>query len=112
MSKTLKNDLCILYTTFTSKAEAEEICTKLLEQKLIACANIMSKSESIYIWDGDICNETEYPTIIKTTNNYFERVSKEIKDAHSYDTPCLIKIKIEDGEAEYLKWLEKSVKKS
>lgn len=45
-----------IYITYPNIEEAKKICTHLLEQKLIACANYFP-IESAYWWKGKIENE-------------------------------------------------------
>ena len=49
--------------------------------------------------------------MIKTTRKHFERLEKEIRRLHSYETPEIIALPIVAGSAAYLKWLWKSVKR-
>ena len=41
--------------------------------------------------------------------NVFASVRDAIKELHSYDVPECICVNIEDGSAEYLKWIRESV---
>ena len=47
--------------------------------------------------------------IIKTTKARSAAVKMAIRELHSYDLPECIVIAMEDGSAEYLKWIEESV---
>lgn len=108
--KTNNEECSIIYCTFSSEKEAEEISSILVAKKLCACVNLLSPIKSIYSWQGKIESSKEVPAFIKTKKELFEEVKSEIKQNHSYETPCIIEIKITNGDKDYLNWLENSVK--
>jgi periplasmic divalent cation tolerance protein len=48
--------------------------------------------------------------LIKTTAETFAAVRDAIQELHSYEMPECIAISIDDGGAEYLRWIGDSVK--
>ena len=52
-------DMRVLYTTWPDADSAREAAAALLEEGLIACANILSGSTSIYRWQGEVKQEGE-----------------------------------------------------
>lgn len=103
-------NLILIYITNPTKKEAKKIAKRLLEKKLIACANIFSPVNSIYSCQGRIVDEDEAVLIAKTTKANFERVKNEVERVHSYATPCIIKIRASSNK-KYLDWLKDEVKK-
>jgi periplasmic divalent cation tolerance protein len=99
----------IILTTASSDKEAEIIGSKLINNKLAACVNIIPNIKSIYRWEGKINKDSEYLLIIKTVKRAEEDVFENIRKLHSYDTPEMISIPITGGEKSYLNWLSKSV---
>jgi periplasmic divalent cation tolerance protein len=61
----LSGTVVILITT-SSIDESREIGNTLLEEKLIACVNIIPQVESIFFWQDKVCNVKEALMIIKT----------------------------------------------
>ena len=49
----------IVYITASSREEAEKISRVLLEERLIACANIFDPVTSLYWWKGEIRKDAE-----------------------------------------------------
>ena len=96
-----------VYVTCRTKKEAQRIATILLQKKSIACASIFP-IRSIYLWDEKITTENEVVLILKTTENKFEMIKKEIIQIHSYQIPCITKIKVESNE-EYATWMQKQL---
>ena len=95
----------IVYTTYPSLVEAERIGKAVLEQRLAACVNILPGMISHYWWQGAIERGEEVVMIIKTRASLAERVQAAVKELHSYDTPAILVLPIEGGEAGYLGWL-------
>ena len=100
----------VVYSTFPSKQEAICAANTIVNEKLAACANIIDNIESIFLWEGKVCNEKEVIVIFKTKNELFNKLKDRLSAIHYYDTPCIICLKIEDGDKKFLKWIESSVK--
>jgi periplasmic divalent cation tolerance protein len=102
-------DKRLVLTTAESMGQARRIADSLIERKLAACVNIVSGVQSIYRWKGKAEEAEEWLMWIKTTARAFPRVCETIKELHSYELPECMCLAIEDGSAEYLKWIEESV---
>jgi periplasmic divalent cation tolerance protein len=102
-------DKKLVLTTAGSADEARKIALALVERKLAACVNIVPQIQSVYHWRGKIEEAQEWLLVIKTTDEAFESVRNAIKEVHSYELPECIAISVEDGSAEYLKWIGESV---
>ena len=102
-------DKVLVLTTAGSEQEARKIATELVERRLAACANILPRIQSLYRWEGKVESAEEFLLIIKSTKARSADVQAAIRELHSYDLPECIVLSIEDGSAEYLKWIEESV---
>lgn len=100
----------LVLTTAGSQEEAQHIARAPVERRLAGCVNIVPGIESIYRWQEKIEQAGEWLLIIKTTGAVFGRVRDAIKELHSYEMPECICVEIEDGSAEYLKWILESVR--
>ena len=98
----------VVLTTCVSKDQAHRIARTLVERRVAACVNIICPVESIYRWEERVDNATEWLLLIKTAAEKSAVVCDAIRELHSYDVPECIVISIEDGIAEYLKWIERS----
>jgi periplasmic divalent cation tolerance protein len=98
----------VVLTTCGSKDEAQKIARAVVERRVAACVNIIAPVESIYRWEERVESATEWLLLIKSTAEKSAVVCNAIRELHSYDLPECIVISIEDGSAEYLKWIEKS----
>ncbi len=98
-------DCGIVFMTSESKDEADRIASRLVEKKLVACVNIVSKIESVYWWEGKICNSSEVLLIAKTTSELFDNVVEEVKAVHCYEVPEVIFVPIAQGLPDYINWI-------
>lgn len=100
----------VIFITTGSLDEAKKIGQVLVEEKLAACANILSPIRSIYRWQGKICDDKEALIILKTKKKLFKQVEKRVKALHSYKVPEVISMPITEGSEKYLSWLNKETK--
>lgn len=105
-------NLRLLYITTPDKNEAQKIGRKLVEQNLAACTNIIDGMQSIYKWEGEIKEESECVLIVKTHYSRVKKVTRLVKEMHSYEVPAIVSLTIteDEGNQEYLEWLEKTAK--
>jgi periplasmic divalent cation tolerance protein len=101
--------IIVLVTTGT-REEAKKITRNLLDQKLIACANIMGPVSSLFWWKEKINQENEFLVLMKTRSALFEKLATAIKQIHSYEVPEIIAVPITKGEQSYLEWLNSSLR--
>jgi periplasmic divalent cation tolerance protein len=100
----------IVLTTAGTKEEAHKIARALVEHQLAACVNIVPHVESVYRWEGEVEEATEWLLVIKTNAASFVPVREAIRELHSYDLPECVCLAIEDGSAEYLQWMGESIR--
>ena len=97
------------YIIASNKKEAKKIAKKLLNKKLIACANVISKVNSYFVWKNKVQNSKEIIICGKTTLKNQEKVVHTVKKIHSYSVPCIIFFDIKSGNKDFLKWIKRSV---
>ncbi len=102
--------MIFVYITNPSKEEAKKIAGHLLEQRLIACANIFP-TESMYHWKGKMADadEEEFILLGKTSEENYGKIVEEVEKIHSYTTPCIIKIPISPNDS-YKNWTQNELK--
>lgn len=100
----------MVIVTTSKLEEAEHIAEKLVKKSLAACVNIVPKIRSIYRWEGKVEHSRETMMLIKTVDSKVKKLKKQIKKLHSYDVPEITVLKIDDGDEEYLNWINSVVK--
>lgn len=99
--------MILVYITNPTKEEAKKIAEHLIQEKLIACANIFP-IESLYTWEGKVADEGEFVLLGKTREENYDNIIAEVEKIHSYDIPCILKIPME-ANGKYEDWLEKEL---
>ena len=99
----------VVFITTKDAAEAKIISDKLLEEKLIACANIVPGVNSFFWWESKIDQAQEVLMILKTKDKLLNKIIKTVKAYHSYQVPEIIALPIVDGNPDYLRWIDDSV---
>jgi periplasmic divalent cation tolerance protein len=94
-----------IYVTAANPDEARTIGEALVQERLVACVNILAPMSSIYWWQGQVQHETEAVLIAKTEAALVERVIARVKALHSYTVPCVVSLAIEAGNPDFLKWI-------
>lgn len=102
----MENRYIIVLVTTANKQEAEKIAQRLLEAKLIACANIIDSVASHFHWSGRNEKTQECLMLMKSRRDLFEKLAETVKTLHSYEVPEILALPIVDGSKAYLDWLD------
>ena len=97
--------MALAYITCRDRREAESISNHLLKKRIIACSN-MFPVRSMYWWKGKIAKDSEVAILAKTSDKNFKKLEMEVKKIHSYEIPCILRIKAY-ANTEYKNWLKK-----
>ena len=74
----------LIYITTSGYSESEKIARTLLEERLVACTNIIPQITSLYLWKGEIEEDSESILIAKTKKDKVEEVIRRVEEIHSY----------------------------
>ncbi len=100
--------LVVLVTT-SGEEEARRLARLLLEQRLIACANVIPHVSSLFRWQDRLEAAEESLMVIKTTSEAIAAVISAVRQHHSYEVPEIIALPIVAGSDAYLAWLAREV---
>ena len=81
----------------------------LVEQNLAACVQLTEDIQSIYRWEGKICEEQEILLSAKTIDSKWLEICAFIQSTHPYDLPEIMAFSPEQYEKQYGKWIESEV---
>ena len=99
----------VIFVTTSSKDEARAIAEALVSLKLVACANILDSVQSVFRWEGKLCEENETLMVLKSVESRLEQVVQKVRQLHSYDVPEIIALPIVGGSEDYLNWVESEI---
>ena len=99
----------VVLITAKDTVEAKKISDRLLQDKLIACANIIDGVQSVFWWQQKIDEAQEVLLVLKSRRDFFEKIVRTVKSLHSYEVPEIIALPILDGNPDYLRWIDESL---
>jgi len=102
----MKSPPMMVYATVGSAGEAKAIARNVVTARLAACANILPGVTSIYNWQGGVQEDQETVIILKTTLSNVPKLTDMIKVGHSYECPCIVTIPIQNGNIDFLNWID------
>ena len=103
-------DYIVVYVT-APEDEAVDLARTLVEERLVACVNLVPGLRSIYWWQGKVEDEPEVLCIMKTRSNLFESLRDRVRELHSYEVEEIIALPILAGNLPYLNWIKENTKK-
>lgn len=95
----------VVFVTAGSQEEGLKISRILVEERAVACVNLLLGIRSIFQWEGKVREEQEVLLVAKTVSESFDRVASLVCANHSYDVPEIIALPIQKGLPEYLSWV-------
>lgn len=100
----------VLFITTANTEEARRIASMLLNQKKVACVNIVPRVSSLFWWQDKIDSAQESLLIVKTKTSLLNEIITLVRQIHSYDVPEIIALPIVGGNQDYLDWIGEEVK--
>jgi periplasmic divalent cation tolerance protein len=98
-------ELLLVMTSLPDMEAAKALARRLIDTNLAACVQIQAGVQSIYRWEGRVCEEQEVVLVAKTTPEQWPAISAFIKQNHSYDVPKIIGHPIAHSHADYARWV-------
>ena len=97
-----------LHWTAGSIDEARLVCRYLVQEHLVACAQLIPWVESVYMWDNQLETAQESKVVLKTHVDRVEDVKQAILDNAKYEVPEITVHAILSGNSEYLDWMREN----
>ena len=101
--------LLVVVTSLPDTETAKNLARALVDARMAACVQLMGGIQSIYRWEGKICEEQEVLLSAKTTDSKWSEISAFIQSTHPYDLPEILAFSPEQYEKQYGKWVESEV---
>ena len=99
----------LVWCPFPDTDSARAAADALLDDRLIACANILGPIESRFVWNGARATGSEVGVLFKTTSARMEDVVERLGELHPYDTPAIIGWHADAVHPATLGWLAEGV---
>lgn len=95
----------LIWCPFADEESAARIARQVLEEGLIACANLMAPHRSIYRWQGETAEGSEVGVLFKTDAALLDAAVARLAELHPYDTPAILGWRAEAAAPATARWL-------
>ena len=99
--------LVLLLTTLPSREAAQALAREAVQKGLAACAQIEA-IDSLYRWDGQVCEDQEWRLLLKTTAAQQAALAALVADLHPYELPALLSVPVVWAEPAFAAWVTAS----
>ena len=99
----------IVLTTFPADGDVEMVARTLVEERLVACVNILPVMDSVYLWQGTLDQSRERQMVLKTIHGRVDELMRRLEELHPYEVPELLVLPVSGGGERYLAWIGENV---
>ena len=103
------NQLLVVVTSLPNMLAAKGLARALVEENLAACVQLMDGLQSVYRWEGKVCEEHEVLLSAKTSASKWLEISSFIQAQHPYDLPEILAFSPEQYSQQYGAWVQTEV---
>jgi len=84
---------------------ATRVARALVEERLVACVNLVPGLRSIYRWEGAVEEDAEVLLVVKTRADRTADLVDRVVELHPYDLPEVVMLPAVGGNPGYLDWV-------
>ena len=95
--------IVVLFVTAPPDA-ADRIVSTLVDERLVACGNIVPGVSSVYRWKGQVCRDTEAIVFMETPVAHKAAAIARLRELHPYEVPKIVELAPSSVNADYLQW--------
>jgi periplasmic divalent cation tolerance protein len=99
--------IVLVVTTFASELEASDVVGQLMQERLVACAQIEGRVRSVYRWKGEVQDEEEVRVTFKLPREVLDRLRERLEFLHPYEVPEIVVLEAAAAEP-YARWVRES----
>ncbi|MBW8784429.1 MAG: divalent-cation tolerance protein CutA [Novosphingobium sp.] len=95
----------LVWCPFPDTASAESVADALIDESLIACANLLPGMRSRYVWRGARESAEEVGVLFKTDAALLPRLLERLPALHPYDEPAILAWRCDAAAPATAAWL-------
>jgi periplasmic divalent cation tolerance protein len=99
-------DIIQIVTTIDDREAAKRLGRRLVDERLVACCQVVGPILSIYRWKGTVEETDEWYCVMKTRPSLYRQVEEAIKALHPYEVPEIIAMTVSGALPDYAMWVE------
>jgi periplasmic divalent cation tolerance protein len=102
-------EVLVVLVTVPDADTGKILARRLVQERLVACGNVIPGLTSVYRWEGEIQEDPEALLVLKTRADAVEVLKRRVEELHPYDVPEFLALPIAHGNATYLRWVSGEV---
>lgn len=95
----------LIWSPFGSIEEARPVAEALVQENLVACANILPEVLSVFSYEGRVQSAGEVGVLFKTHSRLLESATQRLSQLHPYETPAICGWLVDSAPQETRDWL-------
>ena len=95
----------LIWCPFADEASAAAAAAQLLDEGLVACANILPPMRSLYVWQGERAEARECGALFKTKAALLDRATARLAEIHPYEAPAVLGWRADSAAPATAAWL-------
>ncbi|XP_008301842.1 protein CutA homolog [Stegastes partitus] len=99
----------VLLINSPNEQAAKDIGRAIMDRRLAASINILSRTSTMYYWKGEIQDASEILMLVKTKTSRIQQVIDYVRSVHPYANPEVLSFPVEDGSLAYMKWMDEAI---
>lgn len=100
-----RSGAALIWCPFGDAQSAQDVAAILVEEGLVACANIVPAITSVFRWQGKVTQESEAGVLFKTTDKLLQAAVERLAELHPYETPAVSGWHVDHAPPAVLDWL-------
>lgn len=97
--------IAIILSTLPDNEAAADLARRLVDERLIACGNIVPGIRSIFRWQEATEDAGEVLLVMKTATERVRQLRDRIAQLHPYEVPEVITVRVDDVSESYGHWV-------
>jgi periplasmic divalent cation tolerance protein len=95
----------VVLVTAPDAEVAARLARSLVEERLVACVNVLPGIRSFYRWEGEVQDDAEVLLVAKTAASRCRELAMRVEALHPYELPEIVVLPVEGGSERYLDWV-------
>lgn len=95
----------LIWCPFPDRESAILASNSLLDEGLIACANILADMTSLFSWDGERSEANETGVLLKSNEALLASAIARLSELHPYEAPAIVGWRCDGANAATVAWL-------
>jgi len=100
----------LLLSAYPGRTAANRAARRLVEDRVVACATVVSNGRAHHRWNGKLRAEPSVLLWAKTTAARARAAVRAVRDGHPDEVPEILVFPVSAGHSPYLAWIAREVR--